>query len=152
MKKKLICLFLCVTLLLTMSSSIYANEIEDNDEYAEEEYAMEGTPSLARWSNVAAISAGLSISSGKATTGFNVQGYSKVTKIVVYTYYQKKVNGSWENLNYVINSKAADYIVASNSSSSGIIKGYTYRARLSIYAYVGTVHEHITVYSNTVSY
>jgi len=152
MKKRLIGLFLCITLLLSMSSSVYASEIEDNDEYAEEEYTMEGTPSLARWSNVALANASLVISGGTVTAGTVVQGYSKVTKIVIYTYFQKKVNGVWENLSYVIDSKTGTLASVSRSTSSGIVKGYSYRARLSIYAYVGAVHEHITIYSNTISY
>jgi len=135
-----------------MSSSVYASEIEDNDEYAEEEYTMEGTPSYLRWSNVASISAGFGISGGTAKASTFVQGYSKITTIVVYTYFQKKVNGSWQNLSYVSDKKSVNYINISRSTSSGIVKGYTYRARISIYAYVGSTYENITVYTNEVSY
>lgn len=152
MKKKLVCLFLCMTLLLAMSSSVYASEIEDNNEYAEEEYTMDGTPSRLRWSNVAMVTAGLNVSGGTAKAAFSVQGYSKVTKIVVYTYFQKKVNGSWINLSYVIDSKSGDFATATRSTSSGIAKGYTYRARIRIYAYTSTTYELVTVYSNECSY
>lgn len=152
MKKRVVCLFLCITLLFTMSSSVYASEVEDNDEYAEEEYSMEGTPTNLRWSNVAMASAGASASGGKLSAAYNIQGYSKVTKIVVYTYFQKKVNGSWENLSYVIDSKVGNFASATKTTSSGIVKGYTYRARFSIYAYTSTTYEHITIYSNESSY
>ena len=152
MKRKLVCLFLCMTLLLTMYSSVNASEIEDNDEYAEEEYTMEGTPSLLRWSNVSSVKSVLSVSSGKASSSIIVQGYSKVTTIVVYTYFQKKVNGSWVNLSYVIDTKTGNFASVSRSTSSGIVKGYSYRVRASIYAYTSTTYEHITVYSNTVRY
>jgi len=135
-----------------MSSPVYAREIEDNNDYAEEEYAMEGTPGWLRWSNVAAASAGFGISGGTATSSSDVHGYSKVTKIVVYTYFQKKVNGSWENLSYVINSKDGNFIDVYRTTSSGIVKGYTYRARIRIYAYVGVTYELVTIYSNECSY
>jgi len=62
MKSRLVCLFLCMTLLLSMSTSVYASEIEDNNEYAEEEYTMEGTLSRLRWSNVASAASGMSVS------------------------------------------------------------------------------------------
>jgi len=152
MKKRLVSLLLCMTLLMTISSSVYASQIEDNNDYAEEEYAMEGTPSWLRWSNVALASAVFGASNGTAKAASDVLGYSKVTKIVVYTYFQKKVNGSWENLSYVIDSKSGNFIDVSRSTSSGIVKGYTYRARIRIYAYVGATYELVTIHSNESSY
>jgi len=152
MKKRLLCLFLCMALLLTMSSPAYASQIEDNNDYAEEEYVMEGSPSWLRWSNVSSATAVASASGGVLSVGYSVQGYSKVTHIVVYTYFQKKVNGSWENLSYVIDSKSGDFVSATKSTSSGIVKGYTYRARIRIYAYVGATYELVTIYSNESSY
>jgi len=135
-----------------MSTSVYASEIEDNNEYAEEEYTMEGTLSRLRWSNVASAASGMSVSGGKASAAYRVQGYSNVTTIVVYTYFQKKVNGTWQNLSYVIDTKSGNFASATRTTSSGIVKGYNYRARIRIYAYVGATYELVTIYSNECSY
>jgi len=152
MVKKLLSLILCLALLFTISSPVYAEEVEDNNEYMEEEYQMEGTPSLLRWSNVSSIALGFSVSGGTASSVITVQGYSKVTTIVVYTYIQKKVNGVWTNVYQGIDKVNSNYIYAIRSTTSGIAKGYTYRLRGRIYAYTGTTYELVTVYSSEKSY
>jgi len=152
MVKKILSLMLCLALLFTVSSPVYAEEVEDNNEYMEEEYQMEGTPSLSRWSNVMAVSLGFSVSGGTASSVITVQGYSKVTTIVVYTYIQKKVNGVWTNVYQGIDKANSNYIYAIRSTTSGITKGYTYRLRARIYAYVGDTYELVTLYSSEKSY
>jgi len=148
--KKILSLILCAVLLFTISSQVYAEEVEDNNEYMEEEYQMEGTPSLSRWSNVSSIALGFSVSGGTASSVITVQGYSKVTTIVVYTYIQKKVNGVWTNMYQGIDKVNGTYICASRST--GVSKGYTYRLRTRIYAYTGATYELVTLYSSEYSY
>jgi len=152
MMKKILSLMLCLALLFTISSPVYAEEVEDNNEYMEEEYQMEGTPSLLRWSNISSATAGLSVTGGTAYSAMTVQAYSKVTTIVVYTYIQKKVNGVWTNIYQGIDKINDDYIWTSRSTTSGVAKGYTYRLRGRIYAYVGTTYELVTIYSSEKSY
>jgi len=150
MVKKLLSLMLCLALFFTISSPVYAEEVEDNNEYMEEEYQMEGTPSLSRWSNVMSVTAGLSVTGGTAYSAVIVRGYSKVTTIVVYTYIQKKVNGVWTNMYQGIDKVNGTYICASRST--GVSKGYTYRLRTRIYAYTGATYELVTLYSSEKSY
>lgn len=151
MKKKLLCLLMCMALLFSISSQVYAEEIEDNNDYAPEEYEMEGTPKVARWSYLSSVSSGLTISSGTATTSVVARGYSNVDTVVVYTYLQKKVSGSWTNVTYTID-KASGNFISTYRTFSGQAKGYTYRVRARIYCYVGTSYELVTIYSNEQSY
>jgi hypothetical protein len=152
MKKKLICMLMCVALLFSMTSLVYAEEIEDNDEYMEEEYNMEGTPSLSRWTNVSSASCDLYVSGGTATTSIITRGKTNVDTMVVYTYLQKKINGTWTNVYSAINKVSGSYISVSKTTSSGVTSGYTYRVRARIYAYVGATYELVTIYSYEKSY
>ena len=151
MKKKLICLLMCMALLFSMGTQIYAGEMEDNNEYAPEEYEMEGAPKVARWSYLSSASSNLTISGGKATASVVAQGYNNVDTMVVYTYLQKKVNGSWTNVTYTID-KVSGKFIAPYRTFSGQSSGYTYRIRARIYSYVGASYELATIYSNEKSY
>jgi len=134
-----------------MSSQIYAGEIEDNNNYAPEEYEMEGTPKVARWSYLSSANAYLTISGGTATAVVEAQAYSGVDTMVVYTYLQKKVNGSWTDVTYAIDKVSGNFI-APYRTFSGQPKGYTYRIRARIYSYVGGSYELVTIYSSEKSY
>jgi len=138
-------------MLFAMSSQTYAGEIEDNNDYAPEEYEMEGTPKVTRWKNLASASSYLTISGGTATASTDAQANSNVDTMVVYMYLQKKVSGSWTNVTYSIDKVSGNYITPYRTFS-GQSSGYTYRIRTRIYSYVGASYELVTIYSNERSY
>jgi len=134
-----------------MNTQIYAGEIEDNNDYAPEEYEMEGTPKVTRWSNLSSASSNLVFSGSTAVSSSIAVGNGNVDTMVIYSYLQKKVNGSWTNVAYTID-KVSGKFIQPYRTFPGQSRGYTYRVRLRIYSYVGASYELVTIYSNEKSY
>ena len=85
MKNKLtkIVLFILICVLSINSMAFANNVIEDNNDFMEDEYHVEGTPNLSRWSYTSSTSEGLTISSdGTATMSSSVIGYSFLSTAV----------------------------------------------------------------------
>lgn len=150
--KKLILLLVTLVMCFGFSTSAFAEEIEDNNDYSHELIGLEGTEKLERWSYTNSTSQILSVSSGTATFTASVTGYSsKATKIVMYMYLQQSTSsGGWTNLASYTHTFNTYHGAASHTYS--VPSGYTYRLRCSYYVYSGSEYEHIIAYSGTKTY
>ena len=98
MKQKIVKIIMGI-LILTLSfgtMSLASNTgIEDNNDFMEDEYHVEGTPNTSRWSYTNSTSESLHINNGTATMTSTVTGYSGITtKIEIYFYLQKYSGGN----------------------------------------------------------
>ena len=99
MKKILLKIMLAVSIfVLSISSVAMASPIEDNNDFMEDEYHVEGTPNVSRWSYTSSYSLDMSIVNGNAIMYSTVTGYNGVTtKIEIYFYLQQYYDGGWKN-------------------------------------------------------
>lgn len=154
MRKKCLKVFAMI-LIFVMSfsmTSFAGNEtIEDNNDFMEDEYHVEGTPNLTRWSYTNSVTQNLSISNGSATMTSSVTGYNgTTTKIEIYFYLQKYSGGTWKNIKTYKDTVNSWYAVKEHTytSSTDITHGYKYRLRCTYYVYSGRSYEHFMEYTD----
>ena len=95
--------------------------------------------------------AGLKISSGKATVSGSVIGYSHIAdKITMYVYLQRYENGTWKTVESFYENFA--HYRGTLEETVQIDSGYVYRVKGSFYVYDNSNFEHITKYSATIRY
>lgn len=153
MKKILFKIMLAVSIMvLSISTMAMASPIEDNNDFMEDEYHVEGTPNLSRWSYTSSYSIYMNIdNSGNAIMDSSVTGYSGVTtKIEIYFYLQQYYDGGWKNYKTWKDTIDGDYALKEHIYS--VPKGYKYRLRCSYYVYSGRSYDHFMAYSREVSY
>ena len=152
MKKILLKIMLAVSIfVLSISSVAMASPIEDNNDFMEDEYHVEGTPNLSRWSYTSSYSIYMGIVNGTAIMDSTVTGYNGVTtKIEIYFYLQQYYDGGWKN--YKTWKDTINDISAVVEHTYSVPRGYKYRLRCSYYVYSGRSYDHFMAYSNEVSY
>lgn len=141
-------ILLVLVCVLSISCVAFANDasIEDNNDFMEDEYNVEGTPNLTRWSYTSSTSEGLTISSnGTATMSSSVIGFSNVTKIEIYFYLQQ-YDGAWKNVKTYKDTVYDRY--AAKEHTYSVSKGYKYRLRCSYYVYSGSSYDHFMEYTS----
>ena len=150
MKKKFIrMILLALVCIMAFQTISFANNgyIEDNNDFMEDEYDVEGTPNLTRWSYTSSATESLYINGGTATMTSSVTGYSGVTtKIEIYFYLQQYSGGSWKNLKTYKDTVNSWYAVKEHSYP--VSKGYKYRLRCSYYVYSGSSYDHFMEYTS----
>ncbi len=88
---------------------------------------------------------------GMASLKGNINGISGITtKTTVHLYLQRYKDGVWEDVDDWLST--GETVNRSLTKTKQVTKGYKYRAKASCYAYSGTKYEHVTKYSDTVSY
>lgn len=150
MKRKIFSI-ICLLLICILSTNCIAlagnGNIEDNNDFMEDEYHVEGTPNLSRWSYTNSTTEGLTISSnGTATMSSSVIGYSNVTKIEIYFYLQQ-YDGAWKNVKTYKDTVYNTY-AAKEHVYSGLSKGYKYRLRCTYYVYSGNKYDYFMEYTD----
>ncbi|MBB5263451.1 hypothetical protein HNP82_000545 [Catenibacillus scindens] len=152
MKKILLKIMLAVSIMvLSISSMAMASPVEDNNDFMEDEYHVEGTPNLSRWSYTSSYTLDMGIENGTAIMDATVTGYSGITtKIEIYFYLQQYYDGGWKNYKTWKDTVNDDYAVVEHTYS--VPKGYKYRLRCSYYVYSGRSYDHFMDYSYEVNY
>ena len=142
--KKVVVAILCGLLILTIH--VQTGIASDSNLAIEEEI------STAKWSYTRLTKTGLTISSaGKATCLASITGYpGTTTKVEINMYLQQLKNGSWTNVSSW--SKTFNTYTGTLENTKTVTKGYSYRVKVSYYAYSGTKKENIVAYSSTVKY
>ncbi len=156
MKVKMIRIFAVILSVITMSTgSVFANGITDaeGDSLYEDNYEIEGTPNLSRWSYTSSSSEGLSISSsGTATMTAVVTGYQDLTtKIVIFMDLQKYADGKWKQVKSYRDTTDGWHTVETHTHS-GLDKGYNYRLRCRYYVYSGSSYDYFVSYTDEEKY
>ena len=147
MKKIYKILLLVVILVLSINSLAFASTIEDNNDFMEDEYHVDGVPNKTRWSFTSSTTEDLYInSSGTATMTSSVTGYSNVTKIDIYFYLQQ-YDGAWKNVTTYKDTVYNTYAVKEHVYS-GLPKGYKYRLRCTYYVYSGKQYDYFMNYTS----
>lgn len=147
MKKICKVFIMALVCILSFNFVAFAGTVEDNNDFMEDEYHIEGTPNLSRWSYTSSTTEDLYISSsGTATMTSSVTGYSNVTKIEIYFYLQQ-YDGAWKNLKTYKDTVYNTYAVKEHVYS-GLPKGYKYRLRCTYYVYSGKSYDHFMNYTS----
>lgn len=149
MKRKLAkILMLILVCVMSVNSFAMARNIEDNNDFLEDEYHIEGTPNLSRWSYVSSYSQDLYInSSGTATMTSSVTGYSGVTTKIEIYFYLQQYDGAWKNVKTYKDTVNGSYAVKEHVYS-GLEKGYKYRLRCTYYVYSGKSYDYFMEYTS----
>ena len=154
MKRRLLrTVALVLTFGLLFNSMAFANSIEDNNDFMEEEYQQEGSPNLSRWSYTSSTTEGLTInSSGSATMTSSVTGYRGVTTKIDIYFYLQKYDGTWKNVK-TYKDTINNYYGAKEHTYSPLDKGYSYRLRCTYYVYgPDNTYDHFMEYTATKYY
>ena len=123
-----------------LSTPIFANEHEASLEIQNEE----------RYTHVDKASSNLKISGGVATLTASMTANPGVSKTLITSRLQKKVNGSWETVQaWTETSSTASCRL---NKTRTVSRGSSYRIFSTVKAYKGTDSESIAIYSNTVNY
>lgn len=145
LSKLLMLILICV---MSVNSFAMANTIEDNNDFMEDEYHVEGTPNLSRWSYTSSCSQNLYInSSGTATMTSAVTGYSGVTTKIEIYFYLQQYDGAWKNVKTYKDTVEGSYAVKEHVYS-GLSKGYKYRMRCTYYVYSGKSYDYFMEYTD----
>lgn len=148
MKKRIIKIFaLVLVCIMSVSSTTFANTIEDNNEFMEDEYHVDGTPNLSRWSYTSSTAEYLSISNGTATMTSSVVGYSGVTTKIEIYFYLQQYDGAWKNVKTYKDTVEGSYALKEHTYS-GLSKGYKYRLRCTYYVYSGKSYDYFMEYTD----
>ena len=123
-----------------LSTPIFANEHEASLEIQNEE----------RYTHVDKASSNLKISGGVATLTASMTANPGVSKTLITSRLQKKVNGSWETVQAWTETSSTTSCRLNKTIS--VSKGNSYRIFSTVKAYKGTDSESIAIYSNTVNY
>lgn len=123
-----------------LSTPIFANEYETNLEIQNE----------ARYTHIDKASSNLSISGGVATLTTSMTANPGVSKTLITSRLQKKVNGSWETVQAWTETSSTTSCRLNKTIS--VSKGNSYRIFSTVKAYKGIDSESIAIYSNTVNY
>ncbi|MGL5714215.1 MAG: hypothetical protein ACRCXT_11880 [Paraclostridium sp.] len=123
-----------------LSTPIFANEYETNLEIQNEE----------RYTHVDKASSNLKISGGVATVTASMTANPGVSKTLITSRLQKKVNGSWETVQAW--TETSSTISCKLNKSISVSKGSSYRIFSTVKAYKGADAESIAIYSNIVNY
>lgn len=91
----------------------------------------------------------LTISGTTATCTSIVKGDTSTTKIIIYMYLQRYINGSWSNYKSWDSTTYASSATLTKTASS-LPKGYSYRVLASVYGYGGETKTGLH-YSATIS-
>lgn len=142
MKKEIISslgvIVLAFNVLLT--TPIFANEYESNLEIQNEE----------RYTHIDKASSNLKISGGVAALTASMTANPGVSKTLITSRLQKKVNGLWETVqSWTENSSTTSCRLNKTISVS---KGSSYRVYSTVKAYKGADSESIAIFSNVVNY
>lgn len=119
---------------------IFANEYETNLEIQNEE----------RYTHIDKASSNLKISGGVATVTASMTANPGVSKTLITSRLQKKVNGSWETVQAW--TETSNTTSCKLNKSISVSKGSSYRIFSTVKAYKGADSESIAIYSNTVNY
>ena len=92
----------------------------------------------------------LSISGGVATLTASMTANPGVSKTLITSRLQKKVNGSWETVQAWTETSSTTSCRLNKTIS--VSKGNSYRIFSTVKAYKGTDSESIAIYSNIVNY
>ncbi len=153
-KNHMIKMLSLLTLLFVFSFSlpVYAEEGVDNNDYSNE--IVPGHEKTGRWSYTSSVYTAMTIeTNGYATANCTVNGYQNLTtKIIVYTYLQKYVNGSWVNVDNFSQTTYNWYADLYDGFGVYAVWGHDYRTYNSIYVYAGDSYEHIGAYSRVHHY
>ena len=123
-----------------LSTPIFGNEHEASLEIQNEE----------RYTHVDKASSNLKISGGVATLTASMTANPGVSKTLITSSLQKKVNGSWETVQAWTETSSTTSCRLNKTIS--VSKGNSYRIFSTVKAYKGTDSESIAIYSNTVNY
>ncbi len=123
-----------------LSTPIFANEYGTNLEIQNEE----------RYTHVDKASSNLKISGGVATITASMTANPGVSKTLITSRLQKKVNGSWETVKAWTETSSTNSCRLNKKIS--VSKGSSYRIFSTVKAYKGTDSESIAIYSNIVNY
>lgn len=138
--KKLVSFLICLVLLAVPSISLHASALEQQTK--EEPIAI--TP---QYLYTSSTSTNIGISNSVATCLGSVIGYNGVTtKVHIYLYLQKLVNGSWTTCaqnNQVFNTYRGTFSMTPYVDRGG----NQYRVKASYYVYSGSKYENIVSYS-----
>lgn len=148
MKKNFIkVLVLTLVSIISISCNSFARNIEDNNDFMEDEYHVEGTPNLTRWSYTSSTSEDLYISNGTATMTSSVVGYSGITTKIEIYFYLQQYDGAWKNIKTYKDTVNGSYALKEHSYS-GLSKGYKYRLRCTYYVYSGKSYDYFMEYTS----
>ncbi len=150
MKRKILNMIMVIIVMVTSVSTFsFANEpyIEDNNEFMEDEFHIEGTPNLTRWSYTNSVTENLSISGGTATMTSSVIGYDGVTTKIEIYFYLQQYDGAWKNIK-TYKDTANSWYTAKQHVYSGLPKGYKYRLRCTYYVYSGKSYDYFMNYTS----
>ena len=125
---------------ILLSTPIFANEHEASLEIQNEE----------RYTHVDKASSNLKISGGVATLTASMTANPGVSKTLITSRLQKKVNGSWETVQAWTETSSTTSCRLNKTIS--VSKGNSYRIFSTVKAYKGIDSESIAIYSNTVNY
>ena len=141
MKRLIACAMVVISLFSVSAMPSFAAEIESGENAIMPCY--EYTESVA---------VSLKISkSGTATAKADLSGYpGTTTGVHIFMYLEREEDGKWVTVESWSGS-ASSHSLASEEAVE-VDSGYTYRVRVSCYAYAGTASEHITKYSQEVDY
>ena len=125
---------------VSLSTPIFANEYETNLEIQNE----------ARYTHIDKASSKLSISGGVATVSASMTANPGISKTLITSRLQKKVNGSWETIQSW--TETSNTISCRLNKTKSVSKGSSYRIYSTVKAYKGTDSESIAIFSNIVNY
>lgn len=150
MKRRIVSVITVLCLLvMSFTTSAFAQNVnfEDNNEFMEDEYYVDGTPNLSRWSYTNSTTESLSINSGTATMTSSVVGYSGVTTKIEIYFYLQQYDGSWKNIK-TYKDTVNSWYTAKEHVYSGLPKGYKYRLRCTYYVYSGKSYDYFMNYTS----
>ena len=141
MRKKLICVFLCLMVLL--AAPVYATNDPSLD--------SNSTVGPLRTTYISSCSANLSISSsGTASVQSSITGVTGVTSVKIVASLQRYSGGAWTTLQSWTETAAGRTLTLYKTRA--VTSGYTYRVSSKVTAYNGSYYETATVISSQVSY
>lgn len=123
-----------------LATPIFANEYDTNLEIQNEE----------RYTHIDKVSSNLKISGGVATLTASMNANPGISKTLITSRLQRKVNGSWQTIKAW--TETSNKTSCRLNKTISVSKGSSYRIFSTVKAYKGADAESIAVYSNIVNY
>lgn len=123
-----------------LSTPIFADEYGQILEMENEE----------RYTYIYKASSNLKISGGIATVSASMTANPGISKTLITSRLQKKVNGSWETIQSW--TETSNTISCRLNKTKSVSKGSSYRIYSTVKAYKGADSESIAIFSNVVNY